>query len=129
MPAYAGRIDDVDLSPPGEVGRLFRSHARVLRGKVQGGNLRPVGVQVVDFHDVHLVLLPDGYMDLLEHEVCAAEAQAGEIIVSPSRLEAKIGEECERSLKVGPRGHEGDECRGSGLHDWSPKWIRLERFT
>lgn len=81
--------------------------ARILGGQVQRVDFAPVTLEIIDLDDVLLVLLPDGDIDVLEHEIGAGEPQAREAAMLSCRLEAKVGKE----------GHGGFEVR-SGGKEW-----------
>jgi hypothetical protein len=65
-----------------------------------GVDLGLVGVRSSTSTTEHLVFLPDGDMDALEQEVCAAKAETCDVPGLPCRPEAEIREEGERDIEV-----------------------------
>src|SRR5262245_3097948 len=55
MPAHAGRIDDVDLTAPGIFRRLLGTHTGKAFGEALCRNRLPVGIEIVDLDNQHLV--------------------------------------------------------------------------
>ena len=109
MPANAGGVDDVHLPAPRKIRGLLEAHAGKARLQPFAGDVLPVGVEIVNLERQHLVLLPLRHVDVLQHERRTAEAQPGEAAVAPLGRKAELGEEGERQLEVGPRGHERNE--------------------
>src|SRR5262245_49544505 len=104
------------LPPPGKIGGWAHADASKARRQILYGNLLPVGLEIVDLDDEHLVFLPDGNMDILEHEIGFAELKTREPVLLPGCLEAKGAKERQRRFEARSGRHEWDQRVGAGLH-------------
>src|SRR5688572_8678016 len=106
MPTDAAGIDNVHLAAPREIGGRPQLYAWESCWKVFGLDLAPVAVEVIHLDRDHLVFLPLGHIDALEHEIRHVPSQAGEPIVLPGGLEAELSEKGQRQPEIRPGRHE-----------------------
>src|SRR5580704_12575682 len=100
VPADAPWVDDVYLATPGKVGWRPSLHAWELARQVLGFDFGPITVEIGHLERNHLILLPLRHIDLLQHEIRSAEAEAGQAVVLPELLETEGDEKLERQFEL-----------------------------